>query len=218
MKHHFFHILLTSLLAISWNTESREPARYLYESNSLNSGTGNEEQNGEYQDGTYCAEGEYYCSKTGTNSTYTLNVDIENGELVKIYWPNGGWLHESNFVAPDISDDVAHFTSDRDVDYTVRIIGEEGDCSTSAYADDEDDLIQEQEDREEEYRTRREEAEEEFRQRREEAEEEYRQRQEEQEEERRQQEQEEENNQNEEDPNSSINVHAPGLPMKQIWV
>src|ERR1044072_2494242 len=90
MKHHFFHILLTSLLAISWNTESREPARYLYESNSLNSGTGNEEQNGEYQDGTYCAEVEYYYSKTGTNSTYTLNVDIENGELVKIYWPNGG--------------------------------------------------------------------------------------------------------------------------------
>ena len=43
-------------------------------------------------DGDYCAEIDYYYSKTGTESTYTLKVEIEDNELVKIYWPNGdGW-------------------------------------------------------------------------------------------------------------------------------
>ena len=100
-----------------------------------------------YEDDTYCAEVDYYYSETGTNSTYTLLVDIENNELVKIQWPNGGWLDESHFSAPDIEDGDASFTSDAGVDYSVTIIGNEGDCSISFDAEDEDDLIREKEDR-----------------------------------------------------------------------
>lgn len=94
-----------------------------------------------YKDGDYCAEINYYYSQTGTSSKYTLKVEIESNELVKIYWPNGGWLDNSHFNPPDISDGYARFESDRRVEYTVKIIGEDGDCFYSSNAEDEDDLV-----------------------------------------------------------------------------
>ncbi len=115
------------------------------------------EENGQ-EDGIYCAEIDYYYSVTGTSSTYTLEVEIENNELTIIHWPNGGWLDDSHFSPPDISDGEANFTSDRGVDYTVRIIGNEGDCSLDTHVTDEDELIEEKEE-EEEQRKRQEEEE-----------------------------------------------------------
>ena len=125
-----------------------------------------------YDDGTYCAEIDYYFSETGTSSTYTLEVEIENNELTKIYWPNGGWLDHSHFAPPSISEGIANFTSDRGVDYTIRILGKEGDCSLDTYATDEDELIEASEEQEnwirqqeEDERPRQEEEEEEQRRR-----------------------------------------------------
>jgi hypothetical protein len=101
-----------------------------------------------YTDGTYCATIDYYYFKTGTNSTYTLEVEIENNELTVIHWPNGGWLDDSHFSPPDISDGEASFKSDRGMDYTVRIIGSEGDCNLDTYVVDEDELIRQSEEEE----------------------------------------------------------------------
>jgi hypothetical protein len=132
------------------------------------------DQNG-YSDGTYCAEIDYYYSETGTSSTYTLLVEIENNELTVIHWPNGGWLDDSHFTPPDISSGETSFTSDRGVDYTVKIIGNEGDCTTSSYVTDEDDLIQQkEEDENEEYRKKQEDEDHEYRKKQEEEEDEYR--------------------------------------------
>ncbi len=100
------------------------------------------EENG-YEDGVYCAEVEYYYSVTGTRSTYTLEIEVESEELTVIRWPNGGWLDNSHFSPPDISDGYASFTSDRNVEYKVTIIGEEGECSTDHYAKSEVDLVDE---------------------------------------------------------------------------
>ncbi len=83
----------------------------------------------EYADGTYCAEVNYHKPRTGTRSTYTLEVDVASGELTQIHWPNSGWLDESHFSPPDISGGEASFTSDEGVDYAVRIIGDQGDCT-----------------------------------------------------------------------------------------
>jgi hypothetical protein len=91
-----------------------------------------------YINGTYCAEVDYYNSETGTSSTYTLEVEIENNELTIIHWPNGGWLDDSHFTPTDISSGEASFTSDRGIEYTVRIIGNEGDCSVDTYVTDDD--------------------------------------------------------------------------------
>jgi len=99
------------------------------------------EEENSYEDGTYCATVEYYYSETGTKSSYTLKVEIEDNKLTIIYWPNGGWLDETHFTPPDISSGYAEFTSDRDVDYEVTILDDE-DCSPYYVVKDEDELIE----------------------------------------------------------------------------
>jgi hypothetical protein len=128
-------------------------------------GCGNKNKNKEseqseeegYKDGTYCAEVDYYYSETGTRSTYTLEVEIENNELTMIHWPNGGWLDDSHFSPPDISSGEASFTSDKGIEYTVRIIGNEGERSLDTYVTDEDAIInKKKETQEQEYRQKQE--------------------------------------------------------------
>lgn len=85
----------------------------------------------EYSDGAWCADVEYYNPNTGTRNTYTLDVEVENGELTQINWPNGGWLDESHFVAEDISDGECSFTSDKGYEYTVTLTSKGGGCGSS---------------------------------------------------------------------------------------
>ncbi len=94
-----------------------------------------------YKDGIYCAEVEYYYSKTGTKSNYTLHVEIYNNDLIKIFWPNGGWLDNSHFNPQSISSGKVDFSSFEGVDYTVTIVGEEGDCYVSRNAESEYEII-----------------------------------------------------------------------------
>jgi len=128
-------ILLLIFGLVSCKNKSRN-----YNENSSYSSSYDESEDG-YSDGTYCAEIEYYYSKTGTRSTYTLEVEIEDNELTIIHWPNGGWLDDSHFYPPDISDGYAEFESDQGVEYTVEIIGEEGDCNLSNYAPSESNFV-----------------------------------------------------------------------------
>jgi hypothetical protein len=93
-----------------------------------------------YEDGRYCADIEYYYPETGTQSSYTLEVEIEDDELVKIYFPNGGWLDNSHFDVPDISSGSADFETDRGAEYKVRISGEGGCPYSSMDYPDEDEF------------------------------------------------------------------------------
>ncbi|SKC08027.1 hypothetical protein SAMN05660841_04085 [Sphingobacterium nematocida] len=92
----------------------------------------NDDESDGYEDGTYCAEVEYYNPSTGTRNTYSLDVEVENGELTVIRWPNGGWLDESHFSPEDISSGECEFTSDKGYHYTVTL-GDSGGCT---YTDD----------------------------------------------------------------------------------
>jgi hypothetical protein len=40
---------------------------------------------GKYEDGTYCADVTYHNPNTGTTNTYTLNFEVEDNNLTKIY-------------------------------------------------------------------------------------------------------------------------------------
>lgn len=102
----------------------------------FNSSDYNAKESNDYTDGTYCAEIDYYYSETGTNSTYILEVGIENNKLSIIYWPNGGWLDSSHFLPPDISAGEASFTCDRGVAYSVKIIGDGGGCTSNSFTSD----------------------------------------------------------------------------------
>ncbi len=95
-----------------------------------------------FADGVYCAVIDYYYSQTGTSARYTLKVDIENERLTAIHWPNGGGLDGSHFSPPDISDGTAQFRSDRGIDYSVRIVGDEYSYATDRFVTDLDELIQ----------------------------------------------------------------------------
>ena len=90
--------------------------------------TTDEDGNEVYPDGTYCADIDYYNPDTGTRSTYTLNVEVENNEVTVIYWPNGGWLDDSHFSPEELdSNGSCSFTSDKGYEYDIQITGSE--CS-----------------------------------------------------------------------------------------
>lgn len=104
-----------------------------------------------YEDGEYCATIEYYNSSTGKSSSYTLEVEVENGELVQINWPNGGWLDSSHFSPPEVdTDGSCSFTTFDGKDYDIQIEGTGG-CgySNSSPSDEEDEEIENEEEMEE---------------------------------------------------------------------
>lgn len=95
--------------------------------------------------GDYEAEVEYYNPETGRTATYNLSVDIENGELVKIYFPKGGWWDDTNFSPVDISDGEASFITYDGKSITVRLLDDietedmdESDIDDDELEDDED--------------------------------------------------------------------------------
>lgn len=90
----------------------------------------------EYKDGIYCASVEYYNPNTGTSNTYTLNIEVENDNLVTIHWPNGGWLDESHFISEDISSGACSFTSDKGYEYIVTILGKNCQFTDSSISED----------------------------------------------------------------------------------
>lgn len=74
-----------------------------------------------YPDGIYDAIIHVYNPNTKHNATYTLEVEVENEYLIKIYWNNGGWLDDSHFSPVDISEGSASFTDDRGYRYSVEL-------------------------------------------------------------------------------------------------
>lgn len=81
-----------------------------------------------YSDGKHCADVTYYNRNTGTRHTYTLNVEVEDNEMTKIYWGNGGWLDDSHFTPQELNKNGScSFTSDRGYEYKIEITGSE--CS-----------------------------------------------------------------------------------------
>ncbi len=113
------------------------------------------DENLEYPDGRYCASVRYYNPNTGNISHYELDVEVENGELTTLYFPNGGWLDESHFSAPEIeSDGSASFISDKGYQYDIEL-QDPGGCfsnSESSFEEEEEDeeqaTIDENEDKE----------------------------------------------------------------------
>lgn len=84
---------------------------------------------GDYPDGTYCAEVEYYNPNTGTRRSYDLDVEVQNGDLAQIDWPNGGWLDSTHFSPESISSGEVSFRSDKGYRYTVTLGTFGGGCS-----------------------------------------------------------------------------------------
>jgi hypothetical protein len=139
----FVVIVLSSTLCITCSDQEAETGSSIFDDirDSPNSGKSpsfqfsdesDESENDERRmlDGYYCAEVSYYYEKTGWKNTYTLEVEIRSNRLSAIYWPNEGWLDESHFTSPEFYNGVAEFTTDEEVDYTVRVLGARGSYAT----------------------------------------------------------------------------------------
>jgi hypothetical protein len=84
------------------------------------------ESHGTYKDGTYCADIKYYNPNTGTRNTYQLNVEVESNAVIKIIFPNGGWLDDDHFYPEQIDrNGYCSFTSDQRNKYEISIRGPE---------------------------------------------------------------------------------------------
>ena len=101
-----------------------------YESNSSNYSDDDErnEDDSEYssssgckfEDGTYSATVDYYNPETGYSQTYTLDVEVEDCEVVQIDFPNGGWL-DSDHITPAELDEDGNCTVDGEDGKTYEI-------------------------------------------------------------------------------------------------
>lgn len=120
-----FTVIIFSVLFSCKQQKSKDSIYNNTSSGTYQSESSDEEEN-EYPDGTWCADVEYYNPNTGTRHTYDLNVEVENGELIQINWPNGGWLDETHFTAEDISSGECSFTSDRGYEYTITLTAKGG--------------------------------------------------------------------------------------------
>lgn len=123
MKH--FYFLFIFLLILSCKSKSNSTK---YSEENISSFLEEESYNG-----TYCAEVEYYNPNTGSRSTYELDVEVEDGYLVQINWPNGGWLDETHFSSEDISSGECSFSSDRGYQYIVTLGEKGGGCYNNSY-------------------------------------------------------------------------------------
>ena len=95
------------------NNSTRETGKENHIRHNNSSSTENEEDNDDassnnncnFKDDTYSATVDYNNSETNYSNTYTLDIDIENCQVVKIYFPKGGWLDEDHISAADIDED-----------------------------------------------------------------------------------------------------------------
>jgi len=58
-----------------------------------------------YDDGTYSATVDYNNPETGYSATYTLDVEVQDCQVVQINFPNDGYLDEEHISYADIDED-----------------------------------------------------------------------------------------------------------------
>jgi hypothetical protein len=58
-----------------------------------------------FEDGTYSATVDYNNPATGYSATYTLDVEVQDCQVVQINFPNDGYLDEDHISYADIDED-----------------------------------------------------------------------------------------------------------------
>lgn len=67
-----------------------------------------------YDDGVYSATVDYYNPETEFSSTYTLDVEVANCEVIQINFPNDGYLDEDNITNTTIDENGDAFIDGED--------------------------------------------------------------------------------------------------------
>jgi hypothetical protein len=85
--------------------ENNEEGSY-QNSESDESGETNENSSGcKFEDGTYSATVDYNNPETGYSATYTLDVEVQDCQVIQINFPNDGYLDDDHISYADIDQD-----------------------------------------------------------------------------------------------------------------
>ncbi len=116
----FILILLTSCNTKSSENNSNESSNNSYSTEQESSeeeasySTGESENDEEleennsgckFEDGNYSATVDYNNPETGYSATYTLDVEVQDCQVVQINFPNDGYLDEDHISYADIDED-----------------------------------------------------------------------------------------------------------------
>jgi hypothetical protein len=75
-----------------------------------------------FNDDTYSASVDYYNPNTGHSASYTLDVEVQDCQVVQISFPNGGFLDNSHISPADIdSGGDATVTGENGQTYEIHI-------------------------------------------------------------------------------------------------
>ena len=98
-----------------------------------------------YPDDTYCADVDYYNPDTGFINDYTLNIEVEDNEVVRINFSRG-WLDDSEFSSEELDEDgYCEITLYDGREFEIQITGTE--CSFDDGYEIENDIQEEITDR-----------------------------------------------------------------------
>ena len=108
-----FIFLFSALAIISCSNNSE--TRNMKDFESSNSSNCN------FEDNKYSATVDYNNPETNFSNTYTLDVEVEDCQVVKIYFPKGGWLDEDH-ISPANIDDEGNATVEGEDGKTYEIL------------------------------------------------------------------------------------------------
>ena len=114
---HYIIVFLAIILISCNDDEDTNPdtSNTVNENNSTETGC-------KYSDGSHSATVEYNNPRTGHIATYTLNVEVQNCEVIEIDFPKGGWLDDSHIDATEVSSDGdASIEDDKGRTFNVHI-------------------------------------------------------------------------------------------------
>lgn len=101
---------ITSCTSKTENRQGSNSSTNSYSSSSSNYEDDDNEETNEYsvgckfEDGTYSATVDYNNPETGYSATYTLDVEVQDCQVVQINFPNDGYLDEDHISYADIDE------------------------------------------------------------------------------------------------------------------
>ncbi|WP_139921398.1 hypothetical protein [Hymenobacter sp. DG01] len=128
MKRPFFLLLAGMLVLNGCSSDASTTSSDTEYSSSTDDESDESDESGETAEAStssYSSSGsgnvEYYNPNTGTQSTYTLDVEHDsNGDVERINFDNGGWIDDSHIVDQTHNGDgTITVTTDRGAEYTV---------------------------------------------------------------------------------------------------
>ncbi|MBU0490043.1 MAG: hypothetical protein KKD31_19055 [Bacteroidetes bacterium] len=122
MRTILFILLAFSLSACGSNSSNQKSSHSTNSNEYSDDYAEDEEREDDYQDGTYSATVYYNNSETGYSATYSLEVEVEDNQVVVIYFPNDGYLDSDHIIPADLDENGSAFVYGEDgKTYQVQI-------------------------------------------------------------------------------------------------